>query len=461
MAEGSQVMSFGSEVERANAIDSFDVNSGSREELNAMIKAPIVEKAAETPAGQQESQAQETPPVESVVVDPAPQSVEPEELQDVFTLKKGDLPEGYKTPGHVFKSFAEKDAYIERQAKYIKDLQAKSTEETMALRREFEQFKSQKPEPTTFQPADRKPVDNSLRLSELQNKIGGLDPYEEEYQKVTQEILGLTIQETRRLNDELKNSYKRIDETNQKYESFAETNQRKIREEQINAARANDFKEIAQLASKYKDEFGLTDDPIKVEEKFNNWGEEVCFQYFGKYPEKDGLGRITKNGIAAVNEALGQLDLRSPSLIEKCEMVKIPTEPDKDIINYLKACELLEYRDGVRGRNPDGSIMYAEKFDPHTGKKIRDSFPTLEAALAVQRAQSGYYKQKELSAYDKGTRDILKASQRRDTNELLNNESGHAEAQTMNDLAALMENATTREEVEKIQQAIMAKIAQQ
>jgi hypothetical protein len=410
---------FGSQTEKDAAIDGFgDITSENEAEFDDIFNAGIVEdqsEAAETPAQTDETQTEEATEVDSTTEDSQTEEtgVDDSTTEDsgdqaatepeTFTITKEDLGK-YKSPGELFKAVQEKDSLIERQGKKIQESIDKINEVSQKVKT-FEESKTGQQTKETSEvdfDAEEKRI---MELGEKYQKALKEDQYSEEASNAQWEFNNAQFQYQQKLAKALKEQKEAFNKKEQELKLKAET---KVAEER-------EYGEIDAFAKKYK-EFELTTDPKIAEKEYYNYGESVAKVYYNRQP-------TNWNEIIIALEAL---EMGSPTLIQNCEVAGVSIKPpSKDIENYAKISDLINFRDGFR-RNPDGSVFRLQRYDPETGKNIPDKFPSLEAALEYRRVREGYYKKKASEAYNKGVEEAHNVAGSRDTNVLSNDSDQRA-----------------------------------
>jgi len=438
MADEGQVVTFESDEARAKAIDGFDESTGKVEDLQKIRDAEVVvpEKSEET-TETQEGKVEETTTIQKEKTEET--TVTPKELEKKeeteekvveapveFTIKKEDLPLNYDTPGKVFKSIKEKEDLIQRQAEKIQTDQVKLDE---ALRR-AEAVGAKVQEVAPEKKAEVAEIAES-KMSDIAQKKQTLvqmeDPYSEAAVKLRTELDGLMFDEVVRLNTVTKNYQDEFATLKTSTEKFHETYEQGLQEGKNKTALESEYVQMDDFGSKY-DDYKLSKSSKEIEKEYIEWGTKVATQYFGRLP-KD---------MAELNHALNTLFLKSPDLINRCELAQIAVDPTDDLRKYTETIKLMDYRDGIR-KNTDGTVFRVTKYDPYLKKDVPDTFPSIEAALENKRVTSGYYKDKEHEAYKKGGKDTTEAIMKRDNSELDNTQAGHAQTE-----ALTLEQATKR-----------------
>ena len=454
MAEESQVVTFTSEQEKFDAINALDESPENVDKIQEYRNAEIKEKTEE--AEPEEGKTTEVEPTddttasqettEEVEPDKKPEETTTTQDAETFQLTKEDLPEGFKNAKEVLKSFSEKQKLIERQGTKIQETLASQDQLIEAAKQKaIEDYEAklrestQKPEGASD--TQKTIPDSGKRITEIKTEMAKIDdPYDEKIHKLQTELNDLNYREMERLNQLVVENSQKVTNVGQNFEQWQESQRQTQLQKQNEASVNKDFTEVSDFASKeeYKKDFGMSKSSQEVDAEYGKWGNDVHLQYFGRPVERDAQGKVTNQGRINMQNALAQLQLSNPDLIEKCKVANISTEPTADMESYLQICEILTYRDGWR-KDPEGNYTKrVMKFDPGLQKEIPAVFPSLQAAFENMRVQDGYYKRKEIAAYDKGAKGFREASQKRDSNELENDTVGHGEAELT--LTQLMEN---------------------
>lgn len=424
---------FESQEAKDAAIDSFDISTGDGTKLDEIMNAEVVEKAdeaAETPASTEDTQQAEETTVEDTTTTEEPQTGETKAQESTtegteadstvpepktFTITEEDLG-NYKSPGELLKAMQEKQSLIERQGKKIQEM----------IDRQKQEPAQPVQQPATQTP--KKPTE-TFDLDGQENKVtDAWNKYQQnlkndQYSEETTNALNEFQQENFKYSQMVRKSQEAQAEVFKKKEELL-----KIKTEH-EAAQEKEYREISEFANEYKDDFGLERSPKDINDEYVNWAKNVAAQYYGQYTDNWG----------DIKRALIQLENRNPQLVERCKVATIPTEPSKDVQNYQKICDLIDYRNGVRYL-PDGTYTQATRYNPETRKTEVLQYPSLKEAFEIKRVAEGYYKQKEAEAFNKGVDESRKVAQTRDTSVLSNDSDQHATTtRTVQQIAAEIE----------------------
>lgn len=473
-------LKFYSEEERSNALEAIDPSSSTEEDVDKIMNAEIVEsdqtpeqqssgsESDQTPEQNQEekkektAESDQTPEQQGIEgkEEKKTESDETTEQEKTFTVTLEDLPEGdhgkYKTPGHAFKAFEELKGLTKKQADYIQKLQKENNQAISNLQSEIEKVKNRTPEVSNQQ--EKKEISNDFEnLDKLQEKLDKVEnQLDDEYGDLSKNLNKAMIQNIKALGEQIsqtKNSLKgELDNIKQSKENENKQNlEAKYLEEQ--------FQEMDEFA-KSNEEYKLDKSVKEVEEDYlNGWGAKVCEQFWGTPPEKFSNGQVSDKGAAQVAFAVKSLLNGGHEIKQKCEVANIPTEPPKDINNYLKLCELADYKD-AQGYNERGEpIITRKKYDSITKKLVADTFPTLQDAYNSRRQKNGDFDKQVSEAYKKGGEEIVNAIGKRDKNELSNNESGAENGKiTQKAIDEMINHASDEDSIDKVIETLRQQI---
>jgi hypothetical protein len=432
------------------AIDEFDEKTGKMEDLQALQnEAEELEKAAvqeelpvDTPAPEPESQPEPTPPeAEPKPEEPKPEEkpeeqpsepAQPTEEQKQWTVKKDDLPEGYDTAGHVFKAFGEQRETLDRQTDFIK----KQQEQIDALTRQYQDRQAQPESQPASQPASETPaeqIDFDKQIQEKQVALGKAreeDPFSADAFNLQTDIENLRAQSHKAEIEAVKQAAL---ETSQKFEQYQQSREQDALNEKNQQTLENDYKEIDAIGKEKGFEDYVLNKPAKeIEQEYLAMRDAIVKTYYGREPQN----------VEEVNNAMQMYRNKAPDLMGKLIALQIPVEFSKDINTYIEACKMLNYRDGVTFNEKGEQVAYRKRYDPVSQTEIADRFHSLKEAIEQHRISTGVYKKKEIEAYDKGTKDMREAMNKRDTNEL-----GPGEGKTVVDTMTLEDMIRERDSI--------------
>src|SRR4030042_2585213 len=114
-----------SEEDRIKAIEALDPNGDDYDaKFNEIDTAEIGEDATPTPVVIPDESVAKTPPA----TDSGEQKPPAQSVGDIFTVNRGELPEGYGSVNEVLKAFKEQRALIARQQEKFQELLNKPQE---------------------------------------------------------------------------------------------------------------------------------------------------------------------------------------------------------------------------------------------------------------------------------------------------------------------------------------------
>jgi len=412
---------FADEEARVTAIGELGDDPANLEKLEAIRNAEI----GDVPA---------TPEADKNPTEAAPEAVpEPEEEQKgsfvtdpktgkkTFTISEEDLPEGFDTPGKVFKSFRHAEDTLKRQTEFIKTNlnagQQRTQGEADAIARASraeEELARLKTVALSTQPAS--PQTNAeiadtqvdiKRIEALQKELDEQiekDPdsaFTFEYHQKSRELSKLQTKNINYLTTLYNQARQEIDQTKGITSDFVlKTQQEKVNVE-AQKARKSLYDEMSTLDIP---EFKLTKRAEDVENEYISWRRDVALAR---------LGRPAQNAQEEF-EALEQLQLKNPELIQKLGLIGTPVEPSEDIKRYILNCEALDYRQGWRKDPVSGKFKRLTEWDPDTNQFVPLVLPSLKAAIEQKRLEEGYYAKQVDGAFQKGAKSIVDAAGRRD-----------------------------------------------
>jgi hypothetical protein len=413
------VLKFKTEEDRTAAMIAVEETAEGLQKLDD-IRNAVIEADAPVPSG---GGVPAEKPLETPTPPPAKEQP-PAELK-TFTITAADLPEGFDTPGKVFKSFKEGRDLIERQTHFIKEkLQQsdRSESEQAALARaekaERELEAARKATPAQqAQPAQSTSADIGTVQAEIKRIEGIQDELEKQleadadvaytadYQK---KVAALSRAQTKNLTI-LTSLYTKAQSEIQETRQTATDGLKKVSDTVASVGRRDEQK--AALDAEYKEmdaidlpEYKLSRPSKDVESDYIQWREDVALAYFGRPARDDKERRL----------ALGQLQLKNADIISKCQVAGVKTEPARDVQNYIELCEIMDYRDGWRKDPATGKLEQLLKYDPATGKQVPLRMPSLKAAIQQKRIEDGYYANQADSSFQQGAQSIAAAASRRD-----------------------------------------------
>jgi hypothetical protein len=219
---------FESEEKRQEFIDGIDETPENMAVLEKAMETEIREASAEAEPTPEPEPKKEPEPSPEPKKEPAPEpepkpSAEPTPAPKEFTVKSEELPEGFDTPGKVFKTLKEQGDLIGRQQRYIQEKLDGATGSEELQRQaaradtaeaELAELKGKvsnleqaggKPAPSTekkIEVAESKLDRINVLVKEMADlQEGGKDSLDAEVATRSRELIQLQAEETKRLND--------------------------------------------------------------------------------------------------------------------------------------------------------------------------------------------------------------------------------------------------------------------
>lgn len=416
---------FASEEERISAIEALGDDPAKFEELESIRNAKIGTAPAETnPDGQKPSE----PPAETP---PAPAGAAPAKPAETktFTITDKDLPEGFDTPGKVFKSFVEAQELIKRQTNFIKEnlnkpaatnAESEATERARKAEEELARIRSSAPagQPQGSTTADISTVQTEIqRIEAMQDELekqAEEDPdvaFTGEYQRKQRELSRLQTKNLNLLTTLYSNAKTEIQQAKTLADGIV-TQQKQSKEDEAAAtARQNLYNEMTALDVP---ELKLSKKAEDVEADYLQWRRDVSLAYYGR----------PAANVEEEFKALEQLQIKNPDTIQKCALIGVKAEPSEDVKRYIQNCEYLDYQMGWRKDPATGKFFRLTKFDPATNQTVPLILPSLKAAIQQKRVEEGFYEKQVDGAFQKGAQSVAAAAQRRDMGAVELNERG-------------------------------------
>lgn len=448
MATESQTLVFESEEAREAAIDALGESPDSEEQLDAIMSAPIQQKAEADndnpakPEGESISDKiiDEIAPEEQQV---KPDVQKPENQQDeIFQIKRSELPENFDSPAKLLKSYSEAQATLERQKKFIKERLGGEDENLTAAMKRAEKAEAELAEirKKVEVPAKQEtkadnlpeiPQSNAGKIKELRQSIQTLskDPIANEQEILDKrlELDDLWLAENERTSLMIERATKRAEAAEARAEKAENTatgyvsSQKKTEEQKkAEAALQNEYKDIDTFSNDADyPEFKMSKSAKDVENNYLQWGADVARLYYGAR-----IDISTDDGRRKMFYALDNLKRGGPDIVEKCQIAGVQVKPTDDIQKYLDICDLLDYRDGYRENPTTGKKEVVKRFHAPSNQYIPDAFPSLKAAYENRKVQDGYYADKIRKAYLDGGKSISEAANRASNNAVEMGNSG-------------------------------------
>jgi len=357
-------------------------------------------------------------------------------------LPKGPNGETYRSQGEYLKAFRNQVDLISRQQEFIRgrlatgqgtpELQAaleKTTRELEELKRQASRQPQQQAvaaAPAPAQPHQQasgqgtqasitatqaKLVDLGRQLDEIEASD---DPFSDENVKRTRQLQRAQLAA---MNDQatlLAKAQQDVLDTRKEVSTLQSTT-RAQRDQEENARKQREAQEALQADMRTMEsfaggnpEFAVSKPMEQIDREYAEWGRQVARAQLGREPRNN----------QEIGEALRQLELKSPTLVNTCMLAGIPIEPTKDMRAYLQICDLMDYRDGYRRNPTTGAMEQVFTVDPRTGQRTVDRFPAgiegLKAAYAYRKDNDGVYATAIAQARRDGGTAALQAAQRRD-----------------------------------------------
>lgn len=413
-------VSFKSEEERIAAIDALGDDPSKLDQLEEIRNAPIVAEGAEPrQEGSESSKPKEgEEPEKKPEGEQKPPEKKPEENEEeVFTIKRKDLPQGYGSLGHVMKAFGEQRDLISRQGTYIQELARKAAEKPEPEKRAIEgaQEADEKlrqsggaagasPETVADISSVQKDIQQIQKLQDELDKQADDDPdiaYTPDYQKKVRDLSRLQVKNLNILTTLLGKAQVEASEAKRTAAEVVAGTQRERETKQEQLALEATYNEVDTLDAP---ELKLSKSVKEIEGEYKSWADGVAMAFYGR----------PAANVAEKFSALEQLQNKNPELVSKCQLMGIKTEPTQDIQRYMKLCEYLDYRDGFRKDPATGQYIRLMKYDGRTQTQVPLVLPSLKAAIEQKRIEEGYYHKKADNAFQEGAESISQAAMRRD-----------------------------------------------
>jgi len=418
----SEVKVFASEEERAKAIEALGDDPSKFDELEAIRNSTIGTVPDNTTPDDQKPL--ETPPAPAANAPAA----KPVELKS-FTITDKDLPEGFDTPGKVFKSFVEAQELIKRQTNFIKEnlnkpaaTEAESAAQERARKAEEElaRIKSTAPagQPQGGTSADISTVQAEIqRIEAMQDELDKQaeeDPdvaFTGEYQKRQRELSRMQTKNLNVLTTLYSNAKTEIQQTRNVADGIVNQNKQSKEDEAAATARKSLYNEMTALDIP---ELKLSKKSEDVEADYLQWRRDVSLAYYGR----------PAANVEEEFKAIEQLQIKNPDTIQKCALIGVKADPSEDVKRYMQNCEYLDYQMGWRKDPASGKVFRLTKFDPSTNQTVPLILPSLKAAIQQKRVEEGFYAKQVDGAFQQGAQSVAAAAQRRDMGAVELNERG-------------------------------------
>ena len=365
---------FDSEEARLAALESVPEDEEHLAEIDEIIGAEIVAGSSEHQDVQQQSG-----------------SGQQQVTDDVETVPRSELPAGYKSFADVLKSFREKEDLIQRQTAYIQGHQM------------------QAPAPaSTKAPAQTAAAISAgeSRLAEINGLLGELkaveDPYDEDsIRKIHKLVLAQSV-ELNRLNTLYSQAQNEIGQFRGTAESYIQKQRADEESSRMRAAYSSEMSEMDGFAKKHP-EYKMSKPAQEIDQEYDGWRKGVSQMYYGKPATTS----------AQITEALRQLRIGNPNLIDACRKAGFPTQELPEWKPYLDICRLLDGRDGVVVNPQTGVAEQMYSYDA-AGNRVPVKFPSIEAYYQYRSTIDGTVDGKIAEARRGAAQSVAQAIQRRD-----------------------------------------------
>lgn len=418
----SEVKVFASEEERVSAIEALGDDPSKFDELEAIRNSTIGTVPANTTPDEKPS---ESPAAPAAGEQPPAKPAESKS----FTITDKDLPEGFDTPGKVFKSFVEAQELIKRQTNFIKENLNKpaATEAETAAQERARKAEEELARIKSTAPAGQPQGGTSADISTVQAEIKRIETMQDELEKQAEEdpdiaFTGdyqkrqreLSRMQTRNLNvltTLYSNAKTEIQQTRSVADGIVTKQKQSQEDEAASTARQNLYNEMTALDVP---ELKLSKKSEDVEADYLQWRRDVSLAYYGR-PAANAEEEF---------KAVEQLQIKNPDTIQKCALIGVKAEPSEDVKRYMLNCEYLDYQMGWRKDPATGKFFRLTKFDPATNQTVPLILPSLKAAIQQKRVEEGFYEKKVDGAFQAGAQSVAAAAQRRDMGAVELNERG-------------------------------------
>jgi hypothetical protein len=402
-------MKFESEEKRIEAMNALDPQDPESAGKMAEIEAAEIgidnppETPLETPPVKPDENPSEAPPSEGAGAEKPPEAPSKYEIDDL---------KGHKTPGELLKSYDNAQDLIKRQAEKIKEFQSR-TDDGLKQRleqaeRELSELKKsggsqqQVRETSTDLKALKEERSKIRKVLEDLNKEAEADDdavFSADYQKRLRNAQLASINNSEAYDAVLDKLTTDLADTRKAHTEYVENQTTRERTRDVEKHYDSIFEQLDAIDDP---EYKTVKPTRQLMHEYLNWQHDVATAYHGHPPKSEQEAQA----------AMKQLELRNPSLMQSCELAGIKTAPDDDMKRYIKKTELNLYRQGYRKNPVTGRFDADNRLKDASGKPIE--FPTVKAALAAMRDESGYYKEREQNAFQQGAESLAKGMERRD-----------------------------------------------
>lgn len=413
-------LQFKSEQEKDEAIIALGENPGDdyEEKLSEIEGAEIVVQGENTDGDNTSTDSTKEKSVEkSADETPVANNNVPEEVEDeVYTVKRSELPEGYKSLGHVLKAFSEKDTLIGRQSEKIRELverpaspQVMKRVETAEANLERSSAESGGQQPSAKISADIAAIKTEIsRIGKLQAELEEMANKDEdvaftaEYRRKERELQALQTKNIIALTDVYEKAQSDIIEARSVQQKYIDAKDAEERSARVASSRESTYREVDNI----KDPEYKMSKPVKVvEEEYLDWRRKLATAYYNRPPKSED----------EIFFALKQAELKNPQLAVSCQTMGIGITPSSDVKRYLDVCDILSYKNGKRINAATGEEYTVTRYNSQTGEHEPCVIGSLDEAVEKYRGETGYYKQEAENRYQKGAEAAAKARMRRDS----------------------------------------------
>lgn len=460
----TEPLSFASEAEKIKAMEALPETPDNEAKLIEIRNAPIGKPAPSDPNAPKDPPPAVDPPKPDATP-PAADQGKPED-DEVFTVKRSEIPLGYKSVADWAKATQEKEDLIQRQQGFIKEKLSASQElEAIRKRADAAEAALHEMQLKVGAGAGAAPsgaaTQTKVELDSLEAELAAVaadraeldkmveadsdNQFTAEYQQKMRSILARQNTLQKQEFALLKQFRDEITETKGQFEEVGKRSQEETYRKQQENEVLQTMREMDSLGAvdEFK-AFKVSRPYSEIETDYVKWRNDVALAYLGR----------PAAGKNELFEALDQLEKKNPELLQKCKMAGIEVEPTPEIANYQFLAKALDYRDGWRRDAVTGQLTRLTRVDPATGQRVPIVAPDLKTALQQMRVETGYYKNLADEAFQRGASSVLRASQRRDVGVAeLDNRSNAGQSGDANVAWAMMVLADESTEEEAIRQA--------
>lgn len=449
-------LSFESNEAKSQAIETFDEKAGDVKQLERIMKAPVKvrEKPVETkPASPSLEKATTTPPPanqkpeEKLSAKPKQQQQQATPPKTVASSWDGMAKErGFKNAGEFFKSWDEKQALVERQQNFIKEKLEKTDDRYADLIRQNKEYQEKIAAMNQYVPSTIPQVQQTQQqqvtqtkdnIAEIKNMLQSnaqklkqlsdmrlKDPtvqMDNDYLKTLDSLENervslnnLMLEEVINLKGMLDNANQKASETGNQLQTFLKTAEERDKQEKLQKMTEGELDEINTFAGSYPEfHFSEGQNSRTVEDSYVKWANLVASAYYGQ--PVDMRNPAHRNAIHGVMKSLAADD---PEVKKACDLAGVPKIPTADVQKYLDICELLDKRDGYFYNTQTGKVEQQKRLMPDGKGGFTEQpviFKSLKDAYEHKLATDGTYAKRIKESYSKGSADLAKAIEKRET----------------------------------------------